>query len=96
MIIEGTGNSSLRVVKHEEYNKYLVMVTKQVSEGFHKSVKLVVDNVHSYSEGSHSIEISGVHYAVTPELDFFPMASRIVKSRSYRRYKTEVQVQAAA
>ena len=94
MIIEGTDNSSLHVVKHDEYDKYLVMVTKQVSEGFHKSVKLVVDNVHSYSDDSHSIEISGSHYAVIPEMDFFSMASRISKSRSYRRYKNQVQAAA--
>lgn len=91
MVINGQGNSAIHISKDENLNKYLVMVMKEVSEGNHKSAKLIADEVHSFDNESHSIEISGAHYAVCPDMDFFSMANRITKSRSYRKYKTQLR-----
>jgi hypothetical protein len=95
MVIAGIENSTLHVTKHETIDKYVVMVVKELSEGFHKSAKLIVDNVHVF-EDSHSLEMSGAHYAIVPDMDFFTMISRISKSRSYRRYCSQLEVAQAA
>ena len=90
MIIQGFENSAMHITKDETLNKYLILVEKQISEGFHKSAKLIADNVESYSENHHSIEISGAHYSVYPGMDFLPMVARISKSRNYRLYNQSI------
>ena len=93
MIINGQENSALHITKDEKLNKYMVLAVKQVSESIHKSAKVMVDEVHIF-DNSHSIEISGAHYAVVKDMDFYPMVSRISKSRSYRKYKNRVELAA--
>lgn len=90
MIIQGLENSALHISKNEDMNKYMIVVVKEASDGIHRSAKLIADKVHSFTNDSHSIEISGAHYAVCPEMDFFPLVNRISRSRSYRKYKTRV------
>jgi hypothetical protein len=90
VIIKGLDNSVIHIQKHSVLDKYIILVEKQISEGFAKSFKLIADNFESYENDTHSFEISGAHYSVTPNMDFLPMVNRILNSRSYRLYKQRV------
>lgn len=89
MIIEREDNTSLHVVKDDESGKYFILINKNIEDGHHKTFKLVANNFHTFGKDSHSIEIEGVHYAVSPDVDIFAMASRISKSRNYRKLQRE-------
>jgi len=89
MIIEGSNNTKLHVMESNRPGKIMVVVSKNVTEGVQKVTKITVDKFTSYGEGSHSIEIEGVHYAIIPGMDFRRMGKRIYHSKSYRNYRKQ-------
>ncbi|MCT4575117.1 MAG: hypothetical protein N4A43_02555 [Alphaproteobacteria bacterium] len=90
MILKGVEGSSVVVKRDENLDKYLICLLKEIANGCVKGSKVVADNFVVHGDHGYSFEIGGMHYTMVEGMDFTPMFDRIIKTRSYRKYKLKL------